>query len=277
VPQRLSRVGELYEAYRSPEIEEEERLRLLCESYDALSRSRLERIALPRNASCLEIGAGLATISKYLAERVGPGGRVTATEVVAYAGRCQAANLSHVLSRLGDDPLPPGPFDLVMARGVLNVLEHGRDLLRVLSRAVKPGGHLFVETFDFAYATPNAGHVPSYIYERMLARGPLAHVQVCWADGLAEDMRALGLTITFAESTTIFAPINHPGRAYWEQSFRRATAFVCDDPGDANYEANLSMLATEPGVVALPQLTGVAARVGTNTHAKSPEPEPSRS
>jgi SAM-dependent methyltransferase len=249
----------LYDRYVGDNDAEEERLRLLCEAYDAISISRLNRLQIASGGRCMDVGAGLATISAYLASRLGGAGRVLATEVLDYGTRRTAATLTHVRHRLGHDPLPNREFDLIFCRGVLNILINGKAHLSDLVDALKPGGQLVIETFDFDPTSSLFEHAPSYIYAQMVEAGRRARVEVAWGPRLAEDIEQLGLTVMLAESTTPFAGPGHPGRLYWATSLRRARPFICSNPTDDRYDADLKMLLDDPSVVALPPLTCVAA------------------
>jgi 23S rRNA U2552 (ribose-2'-O)-methylase RlmE/FtsJ len=57
------------------------RLALLEELYDPLSIRRLETLGVAAGWRCLEIGAGAGSITRWMSHRVGPSGRVVATDV----------------------------------------------------------------------------------------------------------------------------------------------------------------------------------------------------
>ena len=61
--------------------------------------------------------------------------------------------------------LPPGRFDLVHARLVLEHLPERDRVLRALAAAVRPGGWLLVEDFDWSTAT--VVDPPSALHERV--------------------------------------------------------------------------------------------------------------
>ena len=65
-------------------VEESERacLGLLERSVDPLSQRRLAALGVQQGWHCLEVGAGHRSIARWLAEQVGPQGRVVATEVL---------------------------------------------------------------------------------------------------------------------------------------------------------------------------------------------------
>jgi 2-polyprenyl-3-methyl-5-hydroxy-6-metoxy-1,4-benzoquinol methylase len=60
---------------------ERERLRLMSDILDPSSRFHLKRVGVTAGWRCIEIGAGNGSLSQWLAERVGPTGHVTATDI----------------------------------------------------------------------------------------------------------------------------------------------------------------------------------------------------
>jgi 2-polyprenyl-3-methyl-5-hydroxy-6-metoxy-1,4-benzoquinol methylase len=116
---------------------------------DATTFRHLDRLGVAAGQRCWEVGAGSITVPAWLARRTGPAGHVLATDTdVTFLQ--EAGDLSCEIARhdIGADPAPPGAFDLVHAR---LVLEHvpGRDAaLRTMTRALRPGGWLLVESAD---------------------------------------------------------------------------------------------------------------------------------
>lgn len=90
-------------------------------------------------------------------QRVGPDGVVAGLDIDAELG----AMAEHMLHRNGhrqchvhphdltrDEPVPGGPYDLVLARLLLFHLPERVVVLHRLWRAVAPGGHLLVQDYD---------------------------------------------------------------------------------------------------------------------------------
>jgi len=77
------------------EAAEDERLSLLEELFDPLSRRRRELVR--PGWRCLEVGAGRGSMAVWLAEQVGPAGHVVATDVdTRYLERLDVPNLDVV-------------------------------------------------------------------------------------------------------------------------------------------------------------------------------------
>ena len=94
---------------------EDERLSLLEEIFDPLSRQR--RALVQPGWRCLEVGAGRGSMAVWLAQQVGPSGHVVATDVdTTYLDRLHLPNLEVRRHNILDDSLDlpkPGTFDLV--------------------------------------------------------------------------------------------------------------------------------------------------------------------
>ena len=83
----------------------------------------LEMIRISEGLNCLEIGAGTGSIARWLSTRVGPTGRVVATDIdIRFLKGINASNLvvrQHDITR---DELDEGKYDLVHCRYVLEHL-----------------------------------------------------------------------------------------------------------------------------------------------------------
>jgi SAM-dependent methyltransferase len=116
---------------------------------------RIEMLGIGPGWCCWEVGAGSASVPRWLARRSSPGGYVLATDR-------DTTSLREDLSEsgpagdgfemrqhdLGDDPPPPGEFDLVHARLVLMHVPDRDNALAMLISALRPGGWLLLEDAD---------------------------------------------------------------------------------------------------------------------------------
>src|SRR5205809_892060 len=111
----------------------------------------LETIGVGEGWRCLEVGAGAGSIPEWLCRRVGPNGKVMATDLqTKFLEAIDAPNLEVRKHDITKEKLEPEAFDLVSAR---KVLEHLADPLAALHRmaaALRPGGWLLVEDSDLA-------------------------------------------------------------------------------------------------------------------------------
>lgn len=149
-------MGQIYDEYLlSADLfgadAERERARLKGSEaqWDPGSQSLLADLGLGAGWHCLEVGAGNGSLVEWMA---GKGAAVTAVDI-------DTRFIEHLASDTVDvrrldirtDALPPGKFDLIHTR---LVLEHLRDRQQVLDRlaaALSPGGWIVVESFDWSY------------------------------------------------------------------------------------------------------------------------------
>jgi precorrin-6B methylase 2 len=126
-----------------PEREEEERPRLL-----------LDALGLKPGQAVADVGAGSGYLTWRMAERVGPTGRVYATdiqpEMIGILRTNMAArgltNVVPVLSTPEDPHLPTNAIDLIILVDVYHECEFPYEMARGMTAALKPGGRLvFVE------------------------------------------------------------------------------------------------------------------------------------
>ena len=113
--------------------EASDRLNALATTLDDHTRRQLLARGVERGWHCLEIGAGNGSVAQWLAEHVGPVGRVLATDIdtrhlEARPGRRFEVQLHDITT----DPVPEGAFDLIHVRLVLN---HVRDWAPVVPSA----------------------------------------------------------------------------------------------------------------------------------------------
>jgi SAM-dependent methyltransferase len=155
VDYRLAAVGR--------EAAEDERLRLVEEMFDPLSRRRRAGLVQP-GWRCLEVGAGRGSMAAWMAEQVGPEGEVVGIDVdTGYLERLQLPNLRIVKHNILDEPVEPGSFDLVCSRLMLFHLR-GRQQAAVMHmvESLRPGGWPFDEDGDWGTAGLVDPEHPSY-------------------------------------------------------------------------------------------------------------------
>jgi SAM-dependent methyltransferase len=139
------------------------RLAALAALFDARSIRHLEARGVGPGWKCLEVGGGGGSIASWLADRVGPTGRVLVTDIdprhldaVEGAGRSGRTNVDVQRHDILEDPLQDAAFDLIHARLVLLHLSSDVEvLLRKLWSALKPGGWLVDEEFDSLSVAPD--------------------------------------------------------------------------------------------------------------------------
>lgn len=128
------------------------RLNALAAIFDPSTFRHIDDLGITTGWTCWEVGAGGPTVPTWLAARVGPEGRVLATDidVSLMADKTNESGAGYEVRRhdVGTDEPPAETFDLVHARLVLVHVTRRTDALRSMARALRPGGWLFVEDAD---------------------------------------------------------------------------------------------------------------------------------
>jgi ubiquinone/menaquinone biosynthesis C-methylase UbiE len=115
----------------------------------------LDALNLKPGMVVADVGAGVGYTSVRMARRVGPGGKVLATDVQPEMIRLLKQNLAEgriknvqPLLCTPDDPgLPEGQLDLAIMVDVYHECSHPVETLRGIRQALKPGGRLVLVEF----------------------------------------------------------------------------------------------------------------------------------
>jgi ubiquinone/menaquinone biosynthesis C-methylase UbiE len=130
------------------------RLGALAEVFDPGTIRHLEARGVGPGWSCVEVGGGLGTMTRWLSASVGQRGRVLATDIDTRL--LDAIRLPNVEVRRHDivaEPLPAAAYDLAYTRLVLeHLLEPDRALARIVE-SLKPGGWAVIEDFELLPAS----------------------------------------------------------------------------------------------------------------------------
>jgi SAM-dependent methyltransferase len=167
-----------YLAKDSPDAFERERLALLTQFADPITTRRLTDLGVGPGWRCLDVGAGNGSVARWLAERVGPEGRVVATDLdPRFLGGHGLAYLEVRRHNILEDELEAAHYDLVHCRALLMHLPDPVRALRRLVDAVRPGGWLLVEEVGSAsFGSADPGHSRAAGFDRS-SRALLAAVK----------------------------------------------------------------------------------------------------
>ncbi len=102
-----------YVLCHTPEGPERERLGLLERLRDPFSQRHLAALGIREGWRCLEVGAGHGSVARWLAEQVGPQGRVVATDInPRFLAEMELPNVEVLQHDIRADPLEPSTYDL---------------------------------------------------------------------------------------------------------------------------------------------------------------------
>lgn len=153
----MSTISEQDYVFNPTWAKETERLRTNEAIWDPGTVDRMERLGVAAGWRCLEIGAGSGSVARWLADRVGPTGRLLVTDletrrlVERQDTGWSLADLPQVEIRRHDiraEELPAEAFDLIHARMVVQHLPDRAGVVARMVRALRPGGLLFLEDTD---------------------------------------------------------------------------------------------------------------------------------
>jgi SAM-dependent methyltransferase len=217
--------------YMFDTAEEGERDRLLAHAamWDPVTRRRLADIGVTEGWRCLEIGAGSGTMTRWLADRVGPNGHVVATDLeTRWLRSLDAPNVEVLRHDVTSDPLDESGYDLICARLVLTHLPDVHAIVAKLLRALVPGGWLLVEDYDLT-SLP-ISDPPDAIWRKVAAApGELLLVgggDPCMGAKLTGILHAAGAADVDTEAVAL--PRRMPRVPSWQTQFVQFRARLID-------------------------------------------------
>jgi SAM-dependent methyltransferase len=185
--------------------------------WDPGSRRVIGELGIDQGARVLEIGAGGGALVEWLCEQVGASGQVVATDVdTRFVEAIERPNLSVLTHDIVAEPPPPGGFDLIHSRMVLEHLAERDAVLDKLAGALAPGGVLLIEDYDFGsydlHPPSEAGiRVADQIVAFMEANG----YERMFGRELPQRLRERGLAEVDADCRLLLLGPDHPGLAFF--------------------------------------------------------------
>ena len=128
---------------------ERERLRAVEQSFDDVSRGRLERLGVGPGWQCLEVVGGAGSIARWLAGKVSPGGGVVVTDLdTRFLEDLSSPRVEVRRHDIVRDQLEADTYDLIHLRAVLEYVPEPGPVVARLAAALRPGGWLVLEGLD---------------------------------------------------------------------------------------------------------------------------------
>jgi len=170
-----------------------QRLGYLEQCFDGGTTRRLAGLGVGAGWRCLEVGAGGGSITRWLADRVGPTGRVVAVDLdTRFVADVGTGNVEVHERDIAADGLPGVGYDLIHARAVLMHIPGRDDVLAAMLAALRPGGWLLIEEGDIFPAMVAAGAFADGVAE-IIAALTRTGVAWTWARDLPARLDAAGL------------------------------------------------------------------------------------
>ncbi|WP_232715334.1 class I SAM-dependent methyltransferase [Gordonia metallireducens] len=170
---------------------------------------------------CLELGAGGGSISRWLANRVGPNGTVDAVDVDT-SHLVEAPGLTVHTMDLNDGLPDGGPYDLIHARMLMMHLRRRREVFDALVAKLAPGGWLVLcDATGLPPTAVAARHdADRDLFDRVLEAGttrvgPAVGMDLQWAHAAGDHMHRAGLTNVREEEFRFTSPGGSDGMLYY--------------------------------------------------------------
>ncbi|GBG39820.1 class I SAM-dependent methyltransferase [Mycobacterium montefiorense] len=185
--------------------------------WDPGSQSLLDELGLDAGWRCLEVGAGGGSLVNWMAGR---GAAVTAVDIdTRFIDHLASESVDVRRLDIRSDDLPPGGFDLVHSRLVLEHLSDRENILRKLAGALRPGGWIVIE--DYEFSCYSLGDQP-YLDATVRAMGAVmeqAGFDRTFGRRVVDELVAAGLTDVRGEGRTRIIDAQSPGFDFFKLSF----------------------------------------------------------
>jgi 2-polyprenyl-3-methyl-5-hydroxy-6-metoxy-1,4-benzoquinol methylase len=194
------------------------RLALMTRLLDPMHRRYIESLGVGQGARTLEVGCGNGSISAWLAERVGPRGRVVAVDLDLSLVDARAPNLELRQGDIVAGPVDPRDFHLVTARAVLHHVTDVDAAIRNLAASLAPGGSILLIEPDFLPVSVAEPPEVRAFWDGWLAWSRDEGIDYHVGRTLAPRLAAAGLEEVAGTAETAVYNGGSPWAAYWTQT-----------------------------------------------------------
>jgi SAM-dependent methyltransferase len=184
-----------------------DRLRLLESAWDPGTISRLSALGVGAGWRCLELGAGGGSITRWLCDRVGPTGVVTAVDLEPkFVEADPRDNLEIHRRDIVAQGVPGEGYDLIHTRFLLMHLPDRDRLVADLVSRLRPGGTILLEECDFHPVSVADSSLYTEVWDIALALGAATGGDWSFGRRLPEVLTAAGaIGVTAVTEGLIFA------------------------------------------------------------------------
>jgi SAM-dependent methyltransferase len=210
--------------------EERTRLAGMESLWDPGTQALLDELGIGRSEKgwhCLEVGAGGGSLLQWM---TGRGATVVAVDIDTRFIEPLASDTIEVRRLdIRTDELPRDEFDLVHARLVLEHLSDRRQVLQRLAAALRPGGWLVIEDYDWTgYGFEGNDPERERLMEAFLGFMERAGFERHYGRQVVADIAAAGLTDVRGEGRARVIDSNSPGFDFFRLSFESLRGAVVD-------------------------------------------------
>ncbi len=194
---------------------------------DPLHRRLLDLLGLSPGARALEVGCGNGSVSAWLADRVGPGGRVVAVDL-DLSLTSLASGVEFRQADILAGPVAPADFDVVTCRAVLH---HVGDVAQAVANMVgsaRPGATVLVIEPDFLPVSVAEPPAVRDFWQGWLAWSREQGIDYFLGRRLPQLLSAAGLTDVAATAETELYNGGSPWAEYWRQTISQLRARLQD-------------------------------------------------
>lgn len=218
---------------------ERARLTLMAELLDPFHREQLRALGLSPGWRCLELGCGVGSIARWLAEQVGSSGHVVASDIdLSYVGPSDSPNLEVRRIDVLHDSIEPGSYDLITARALLHHLANPRSAIERMLSGLKPSGHILLIEPDMLPATVAEPDAVSGFWGGWLRWSAAQGIDYAIGRKLPSLLAGFGSTDITGQGRTEFYSGGSPWAQYWLATVKELSSRLLGS-GDID-EAELS-------------------------------------
>jgi SAM-dependent methyltransferase len=233
----LARVGGDY-GFDPAWSDEQRRLALIERCYDPMTFAALTKIGVSQGWHCADVGAGGGSVSRWLRDLVGTGGRVVGIDLDTRFFEDEPG-IEARSSDIMNDELEPDAFDVVHCRLLLHHLR-GRQVeaVRRLSSMLRPGG-IFIASECYLGAMRAPPNRPfAELWRGLYSAMPNADYE--WAVSLPADLQTAGLVDIEADGAVDLVRGGGDVAQFWHLTAQAVRARM---PEDIDVDAGLATLA----------------------------------
>jgi SAM-dependent methyltransferase len=197
--------------------------------WDPGSRVLLDELGIGAGWKCLEVGAGGGSLVEWMAAR---GAKVIAIDIDTRFIESLASDSIEVRRvDIREDELPQADFDLVHARLVLEHLSDRRNILDRLGAALRPGGWIVIEDYDwscFGFDEGEPERPSDHVADAIMAFMAQAGFERDYGGRVVADLVDAGFTDVRGEGRARVIDSTSPGFDFFRLSFESLRASVVE-------------------------------------------------